>query len=351
MLKHQMTKQTYEPRTPGGPNTDIATLDLSYVCNTGVDNVNVTANTVRVEAVVRLLDTTTVSPGDTFTLHAAVNSNDQEISVYPLTLTVADVDLYTDVYADNVTVENGSAVTPNVTSSPPVSMNIAEKKTVNVLFQVPGCTSSKVWLDSAMPVNTSAIMTVEDVQISSSGRNLGDLTKYDSEFTDTKTSTLDTSQINKWEKNLGVVSNPCVTRHTDDYKSDDDIISADITIQMADHELAQNGEIFYASFGLHVARFIFILDLAVTVVRTGSEQLEFNMTSSRDDVNSTSDRVEIDTMLSLSDTATAEGRDTVLLLFLPPYVSHVSTVITSPHKTIVSESLEGNVLTVNVSSP
>ena len=58
-----------------------------------------------------------------------------------------------------------------------------------------------------MPVNTSAILTVQDVQVVGSGRNLGDLTKYQADFVSTKTSQHNTSQVTMWEQNLGIISN------------------------------------------------------------------------------------------------------------------------------------------------
>lgn len=58
-----------------------------------------------------------------------------------------------------------------------------------------------------MPVNTSAIMTLNSVKFVQSGRNIPSLVKYQDSFFTTKTSQLNTSQITKYETTMGVVSN------------------------------------------------------------------------------------------------------------------------------------------------
>lgn len=61
------------------------------------------------------------------------------------------------------------------------------------------------------------------------------------------------------------------------------------------------------------------------------------------------DRVEIDTILSLSNSSSAEGQESILNLFLPTYVSFVRAVVTSPLKEILSVYNVDNSVTLYVS--
>ncbi|CAL1532080.1 unnamed protein product [Lymnaea stagnalis] len=345
-VQNAHTTSTYEPRQVGGAYSDIVTLVLGYVCNVGADitNLNGTANRLRVESIVRLLDTPAVAVGSSVTITAAVNSNNRSIMVYTIPLTVADVTTFSDVYMSNVSVSNGSYLN---SSESPIIVSIADWKTLPIVFTVPPFTSSKVLFDAVMPVNTSAILTVEDVQFVSSGRNIKNLAKYQTSFVSTKYSKYNTSQVTKYEVDMGVVSNGGVTKKLATYIPEDDMFAVQVTVRMADHPLAVDGSTHKVSFGIKVANVILILDVPITVRRTSLEQLIFNMTSAVNETTSTSSRLEVETIYRLSNLSTAEGQNSTLNFFLPPYVAHVSTTVLNTDKTLVSSQTINNILILN----
>lgn len=69
--------------------------------------------------------------------------------------------------------------------------------------------------------------------------------------------------------------------------SDDNTFSIDFTLQMADNAAAVDGSKHNVSFGMHVSKFVYLLDVTVQVKRTGNEALVFNVSSVVDSINST----------------------------------------------------------------
>ncbi|XP_059140845.1 uncharacterized protein LOC131928747 [Physella acuta] len=344
-VKLAQTTDTYQSSDNVSDFMSIAVLDLGYVCNTGADTTNSTANRLRVEIIVRLFDNPQVTVGQTVSISASVKSNNQQILVYTVQLTVGDANTFTDVYSSNVTVTNGAYVN---TTENPIVVPIAATKTLPIVLTVPAFSSSRVWFDAIMPVNTSAIMTLNNVKFVQSGRNIPLLVKYQGSFVTTKTSQLNTSQITKYETTMGVVSNGGMMQKFADYTADDDTFTIEVTMQMADHALAVNGSSHKVSFGIHVANVIFILDVTIVVLRTGKESLIFNVSSVVNDTTSTNNRVEIETILRLSNMSTAEGQNTVLNMFLPQFVSYITSTITSNDKSIIQVFNANNAISIEL---
>ncbi|RUS76811.1 hypothetical protein EGW08_015429 [Elysia chlorotica] len=103
---------------------------------------------------------------------------------------------------------------------------------------------------------------------------------------------------------------------------------------MADNEAALHGTTQTIIVGYRIPLTIFFLQIFIDVDRTVYD-LVFNVSSAVDSLMSTPNHVEIDTILSLSDLSTAEGQNTELNIFFPPFVTCQAN-ITSDKKEIIS---------------
>ncbi|KAK6994428.1 hypothetical protein BgiMline_011026 [Biomphalaria glabrata] len=336
------TTTTYQPRNVGGLYTDIGEIKLGYVCNTGTNTVDSSANRIRIESLVRLLDAATVAVGSNVSVTFTVNSNNQSILVQTLSLTVGDASNYATVYLSNATIKNGTYLN---TTENTITVPIAGFRTLPLVFTVIPFTSSKVTFDAVMPYNTSAIMTIMDVKFVSSGKNLPNMALAQNSFQVTKSSAYNSSQITKYEAELGVISNGGQSyRYGFNQSSDDDTFTVEVTLQMADHPTATNTKPYIASFGIHVANVVLILDVTILVQRNGTENLIFNVSSLLNTTTSTSTNVEIETTIALSNSSRAEAQNAVLNIFLPPYVSFVDAFVQTEKKNILAISKNNGTL-------
>ncbi|CAG5127753.1 unnamed protein product [Candidula unifasciata] len=167
------------------------------------------------------------------------------------------------------------------------------------------------------------------------------------DFVVVKSSKHSTSQVTSYRVETGVISNAGVTYRFNRNSSDDDTFTVEFTLQMADCVVAFDQSQHTVSFGLDIASSILILNVLVTATRTQKEEVSFNVSSSVDLINSTSSKVEIDTILRLSSLSTAEGQNSILNIFVPIFAAYVSTVVTSPYKIITSEVNINNVVTLS----
>ncbi|CAG5127752.1 unnamed protein product, partial [Candidula unifasciata] len=95
---------------------------------------------MRVESIVRLLNSAKVAIGSKLQIHGAVNSNNTELVVFSVTLTVGDDSTYDAVYVDDL--NDTANIQLNLTESP-ITVGISKLKTFPVVFTVPPFTSTK----------------------------------------------------------------------------------------------------------------------------------------------------------------------------------------------------------------
>ncbi|GFO42875.1 hypothetical protein PoB_006938000 [Plakobranchus ocellatus] len=313
----------YSKRTGARTFNDLGTLDLGYVCNSG------TVNTTEAD-----------------TIDVALSSNAAtSYLVVSRTLEVGDVSTYVDFEQVDMIVQNNTGIVFNSSESS-IVMPVASYKLLPLVFLVPPYTSSKVYLDVDMPVNTSAILTIESFKIIRYGRNLHRFMDFIDSYSVNATSRYNTTQITNYALELGVITNTGVMTSEPDYTSDDDTFTVEVTVQMADSGAALHGTSHSVSVGLSVAKYVFILDIAIEVDRSIND-LIFNMSSAVDNLASNTNHIEVDTILSLSDLSTAEGQDTTLMIFHPPYVSCQAS-LTSDKKEILSKQQKQNSLSINI---
>ncbi|RUS69640.1 hypothetical protein EGW08_022597, partial [Elysia chlorotica] len=343
-LNNLVLTPVYSKRLGSRTFNDLGTLDLGYVCNTGVVNTT-EADTLIIEIVVRLLPNAVVTLAESLAVNAALTSNGQTSLQITKSFTVADPAAFVDFEKDGVVVDNTTGIVFNTTENP-IIMPISAIKVLPLVMMIPQYSSSRIYLDVVMPVNTSAIMTFTSFKLVRVGRSLGTLAEFISTSTEKLTYAFNTTQITKYELDLGIITNTGVAQKMADYSPDDDTFEAELTVQMADSIAATQGSKQTISVGTHIAKYVFIMEIFIDVDRT-IHDLVFNVSSLVDDAVSNPNHVEVNTILSLSDLSTAEGQNTVFNIFFPPYVT-CQTNITSDKKQIISQQQTDNSLSLDL---
>ncbi|XP_070193766.1 uncharacterized protein [Littorina saxatilis] len=306
---------TYETRT-GSPNTDIATVDLGYLYNNNFDPTDEDNNKVCVDGVFRVLKNNALTIGGTVEASASVNVNDEEITIIQLPLTIEDNATFTDIYPDNVTLVNGTIVSPNASMPDPLCLTPGDVQTFPLLLSVPPNVTSLVTMDIKLDVNVSACMTYKDVRLVGVGKNLRGFGK-DYDLTCTPNSTMSTTQMDMVECSFGVVTNPGMSHRCSDVSPDDDAIYLEVDVQLADCPVADKDANLTASFGFKVGGYIAILNYPVMVCRDLTEAPVYNITAL---ANSTGSDKYINFDIRLDNTSKAEIHNASLVLNPPPYV-------------------------------
>ncbi|XP_048244377.1 uncharacterized protein LOC124135259, partial [Haliotis rufescens] len=316
-LDHSQTTADYINRTLGtSSDFAIASLSLGYVCNVGVNKVDTVANRIRLEAVIRVLKNATINVGDKIMLSGSLNTNDQQISIVQHELTV--IDSFTDILPENMTLLNDTAIQVNVTEDP-IYMKINEERTIPIQLIIPPYVTTIVKFDVDFPVNDSAVMTYKSLKVTGSGINLAGY-GYSDELTITEKSTYNTSQINKIYVDMGIVTNTGSTHRIDNQQYDDDVISLELTLVMADSALNTNNSDHWISLGVKIGIYIVILEHKVVTMRDGTEKPCIEFTGEVDNSGSTTTQVVINGLLRHSNESTAESINMTALLLFPPFL-------------------------------
>ncbi|ESP03565.1 hypothetical protein LOTGIDRAFT_171361 [Lottia gigantea] len=343
-VSREMTTSAYEKR-PSSSYLDIGTLNLGYVCNTGINRNDSEANKIRIEAYARLLNNPSLNVGDTVKLSAAVNFNDQQIFIAQKDMTVKNVSEFNDLVTVNATLTNATAI--NVNRTTPIVMTIAQVEKIPVILNIPPFTVSRVQFDIDLPMSpTSASMTFKSLQIVGSGQNLCRY-GYTEDFKITEHSTMSTTQINKVFVDMGIVSNIGITHKLVTAVPEDDIIYAEVEVQMADSDTNDHNAEMWLGLGAKIASFIIVSEHKVEVSRDGSEVPVFNFTASYDPDNSTDVYAEIDIVLEHAATSTAEYQNTVMKFNTPPYLEYKdipAASLTTPSVT----NINNNAIEINL---
>ncbi|KAK3803023.1 hypothetical protein RRG08_008394 [Elysia crispata] len=356
-LNNLYVTPVYSKRFISRTFNDLGTLNMGFVCNTGAVNTTEADMSslpqyalyaflqLKVEIVIRLLPDAVVTLSESLVVYAALTSNDQRSLPISKTFTVADALAYKDFGMDDFDVDNSSGILLNSSEST-IIMPIASTEVLPLVFMIAPFSSSRVFLDVQMPVNTSAIITFMSFKIVRAGRSFSRLMDFLDSATEKLIYGFNTTQITKYDLDLGIITNTGVTKNLADYTTDDDTFSAELTIQMADSVAAVHGSTQIISVGIHNAGYVFILELSINVDRTMYD-LVFNYSSSVDSALSNLNHVEVDTVLSLSDLSTAEGQNTMFSIFHPPYVTCQAS-ITSDKKEILSQQQDNNSLSLEI---
>ncbi|KAK3109020.1 hypothetical protein FSP39_021316 [Pinctada imbricata] len=309
---------TFEKR-PGSHFVDIASMYLGFVCSSPVKTADNEANKITIEAIARLLPTTTKATGDTVPFHVAVNTNDMEIYVAQMDLTVTDT--FTEVVASNDSY-NGTIISLNASSST-IPMKIGEVMVFPIVLNVPTMSMSKVLFDVDLPVNDSTIAIVKDIRIVSSGANVGCFYQNDIigiVFTPAYNSSLGTCENNKATLDLGIITNSGITLRQGTYADGDDSILIDVDIQLQDGEEAEHGAEFWFSFGAKISNYVALYDKKISISRDNTERPVLEMSAVFNSSLSSTSEYVIDVTLKHNNLSTAAGVNTSAMFYLPPYL-------------------------------
>ncbi|XP_067685457.1 uncharacterized protein [Haliotis asinina] len=340
-LSHSQTTVDYVNRTLG-TNSDfaIASIGLGFVCNIGLEKVDSMANRIRLEAVIRVLKNATVNPGDKITLSGSLNTNNQQIAIVQHDLTI--VDSFTDILPENMTLSNDTAIKVNVTEDP-LYMKINEEKTIPIQLIIPPFVTTIVKFDVDLPVNDSAVMTFKSIKVTGSGINLAGY-GYSEELTITEKSTRNTSQIDKAYIDMGIVTNAGSTHRIDQQQYEDDIISMDLTVVMADSLANTNNSEHWISLGVKIGIYIVILEYKVVTMRDGTEKPCIEFTGEVDYSGSTTTQVVINGLLRHDNESTAESINMTALLLFPPFLQFSSLTNLNDSRIDCSETHDDNMM-------
>ncbi|XP_061187043.1 uncharacterized protein LOC133195201 [Saccostrea echinata] len=320
-----LDKTTVNPvytKRAGSLVKDTVTLQLGFVCSSGVKSGDNEANKLRLEAVARLLPTSTLSAGSTIPFHVAVNTNDVEIYVGQIDLIVSGTPTVTNTTTNIV---NTSLLYIN-SSSDPLPLNVGVVTTLPISLYVPPDTMSKVLFDIELPVHSTVTLgSIEDIRISSSGSNIQCVYEDDAlslKYERKYNSTTNTCQQNHGELDMGTVTNSGISQRVGTHTETDDVIQIEVDIRVNDNVPDTAGSEFPLSLGAKVADYIVIYEKNVTLARTGNERPNLEITATFNSALSTSSSIVIDTILKHTNLTSATAVNATVFFYLPPYLGY-----------------------------
>ncbi|KAK3592304.1 hypothetical protein CHS0354_030640 [Potamilus streckersoni] len=337
-LRPNIIQPVYSSRA-GSLYKDIATFTLGYVCNYPYDHGVDEANTIEFEAYFRLLTSVTILAGDNINVYATVNVFGVSISVSPITFTVTDT--FVDKYKLSTSVEYYNASLLAITVDQlALNMTVGQVITVPITVTVPRNSVAKMEVDVDLPENGTACLTVEDIRLITTGKNIACL-EYNvtsgKVYTPTYNNTLGNNQRPYGYLSLGIVTNMGISHRQGTYLTGDDDVHLEADIMMCDCIMAENLQMFKMSFGAKTAQFVVLHDYNVTVFRDGSEKPDIELiTSIRNDSNS--NMVYLECLMKHTNVSAAEGRNTSAFIYLPPYLIPPVSVINNNMTTSVFDT-------------
>lgn len=312
----------YSKRT-GSLLMDTASLQLGFVRSSGVKTGDNEANKLRLEAVARLLPSSTLSAGTVIPFHVAVNTNNLEIYVGQIDLTVTDTPTTTTV---TTSIVNTSLLYIN-SSSDPHPVNVGNLTTLPIIMYVPPNTMSSVLFDIELPQLTVTIGTIENIRVSSSGSNIGCVyeneslaLKFDRKFN----SSINTCQVHHGQLDLGTVTNTGLSYGTGTNIEGDDHILIEVDLRINDNIPDSLGSVFPISIGAKVADYIVIYEKNISLTRTGYERPDLEIIATYNSTFSTSSLIVVDAILKHSNMTSATAINATAYFYLPPYLEYKS---------------------------
>ncbi|XP_041348817.1 uncharacterized protein LOC121368242 [Gigantopelta aegis] len=342
-LQRKVTVADYIARNTTSGKTEIASLSLGYVCNIRLAPNDADANLIRIQAIVKLMKDDSLSEGQTLTLSASVNTNDQLIFIAQLDLQVTKT--FTEIRQDNMTLINNTGIKLNI-SDDPIHMKISERRVFPVLLYIPTNSTLDVKFDVDLPVNDSAVITFLGLRVQGSGKNLVGYGKYN-DVEITQKSTQNTTQINKVYCSLGIVTNTGYTYQTGEEQDEDNTVVLELELQLADSVINSNNSEHWISLGIKVGIYIVILEHKVVVIRDGMEKPQIEFVGSVN-ANSTSSEVEIDAVIRHSNTSTAEGQNGTAILYYPSFMNFSAITWVNDSRIPYTDSVDGNSLHIQL---
>lgn len=310
---------TFQKRA-GSLYNDIATIDLGYVCSSAVNTGIEANNMIKIEAVARVLPNAALNNGDGVYFHVTVNTNDAQIFVAQINMTVTD----TFVEKQSTYLLNNDTILIVNTTTSPVSMKIGETVTFPLVMNVPAMSSSKLIVDTSLPINGTTVATVKDIRLVSTGKNImclyEDATKGIT-FTPVFNSTQNSCENDKGYVDFGIVTNAGLSYRKNNVGDGDNSINVAVDIVLNDNEATSNGTVFSFSFGAKLGNYIFITNQDIVVFRDGLEKPSLLSSAVYNNSLSTSTNIVIEVTLYHDNASSrAVAVNASVMFFLPPYL-------------------------------
>ncbi|CAH1785049.1 unnamed protein product [Owenia fusiformis] len=317
LCTHKATAVPVKTKRSGSLYDDTIELNLGPVLQFPVYPNDGAVNTLRVEGTMKVLRSAVV--GANLVVGQTTWANSNEISVNTVVVKVKDNSDFTDINPFN----GNSSAAPNVTASPIIA-SPTDIVVIPIVVSMPPNSAIAAYMDMKMPLGSvggSAVMTVESVEITNVGRNLGCFDSFiGDDWLDCSNTT--TCQNVSCVLDLGIITNSGLTLRTEEYMAQDDEFTVEVSLKMADAAEANDATQWDVSFGLKSNQTIIVFDKVVEVSLTGTEEpvmvMAVDLIETAPVLTPASPSLSISVNITHDDvTSNAEGVDCALTFFPP----------------------------------